>query len=154
MIRRPPRSTLFPYTTLFRSTVRDSRAQRAQNASATMLFIAFHAKVALPQRLNPPPRTRVRNRWGAALPTGIRACACIHYSGLGFWADETRQRAGVRRLLHQFRIENRNEYTNDSIDDLRFCGLRGRHPGCAADARPDKHAHQGADDRIHGAESV
>src|ERR1035441_4961175 len=43
-------------------TVRDSRAQRAQNASATMRFIAFHAKVALPQRLNPPPRTRVRNR--------------------------------------------------------------------------------------------
>src|ERR1035441_10591125 len=27
-----------------------------------MRFIAFHAKVALPQRLNPPPRTRVRNR--------------------------------------------------------------------------------------------
>src|SRR3712207_7078160 len=25
MIRRPPRSTLFPYTTLFRSTVRDAR---------------------------------------------------------------------------------------------------------------------------------
>src|ERR1039457_5513825 len=68
MIRRPPRSTLFPYTTLFRSTVRDSRAQRAQNASATMRFIAFHAKVALPQRLNPPPRTRVRNRCRRDLP--------------------------------------------------------------------------------------
>src|ERR1017187_10068767 len=27
-----------------------------------MRFISFHAKVALPQRLNPPPRTRVRNR--------------------------------------------------------------------------------------------
>src|SRR3712207_8734818 len=26
MIRRPPRSTLFPYTTLFRSTMRSSRA--------------------------------------------------------------------------------------------------------------------------------
>src|SRR3712207_8956534 len=28
MIRRPPRSTLFPYTTLFRSTVHDEVVQR------------------------------------------------------------------------------------------------------------------------------
>src|SRR3712207_8693898 len=28
MIRRPPRSTLFPYTTLFRSLMRVARAQR------------------------------------------------------------------------------------------------------------------------------
>src|SRR3712207_8225015 len=28
MIRRPPRSTLFPYTTLFRSGPRDTRARR------------------------------------------------------------------------------------------------------------------------------
>src|SRR2546427_6254495 len=30
MIRRPPRSTLFPYTTLFRSRARASRARQAQ----------------------------------------------------------------------------------------------------------------------------
>ena len=30
MIRRPPRSTLFPYTTLFRSRCRDDRACRAR----------------------------------------------------------------------------------------------------------------------------
>src|SRR5688572_30900518 len=29
MIRRPPRSTLFPYTTLFRSGVREASADRA-----------------------------------------------------------------------------------------------------------------------------
>src|SRR5256885_6333675 len=29
MIRRPPRSTLFPYTTLFRSNVTDGRRRRA-----------------------------------------------------------------------------------------------------------------------------
>src|SRR5256885_13141028 len=28
MIRRPPRSTLFPYTTLFRSQARESRGER------------------------------------------------------------------------------------------------------------------------------
>src|SRR4051812_49930610 len=30
MIRRPPRSTLFPYTTLFRSGVHGDRAERVQ----------------------------------------------------------------------------------------------------------------------------
>src|SRR5438876_1424072 len=30
MIRRPPRSTLFPYTTLFRSTSRGSTTKRAE----------------------------------------------------------------------------------------------------------------------------
>src|SRR5438093_6831363 len=32
MIRRPPRSTLFPYTTLFRSIVRDQKQAHAQLA--------------------------------------------------------------------------------------------------------------------------
>src|SRR2546421_4603219 len=32
MIRRPPRSTLFPYTTLFRSAAADLRAARALEA--------------------------------------------------------------------------------------------------------------------------
>src|SRR5690349_23639071 len=39
MIRQPPRSTLFPYTTLFRSPLHSSRerrrARRATNTSAT-----------------------------------------------------------------------------------------------------------------------
>src|SRR3712207_8217937 len=30
MIRRPPRSTLFPYTTLFRSTIRQGRGSRQE----------------------------------------------------------------------------------------------------------------------------
>src|SRR5256885_16837703 len=33
MIRRPPRSTLFPYTTLFRSRPRPSRGRRACGAT-------------------------------------------------------------------------------------------------------------------------
>src|SRR5256885_16677467 len=36
MIRRPPRSTLFPYTTLFRSIHVDSRCRR-HNVAKTML---------------------------------------------------------------------------------------------------------------------
>src|SRR3989475_12507198 len=50
MIRRPPRSTLFPYTTLFRSTLRDlcqfaeARGQRIwvfRNAKDPQLFTEF-----------------------------------------------------------------------------------------------------------------
>src|SRR3712207_8562598 len=63
MIRRPPRSTLFPYTTLFRST---SRSQHRQLA-----FLQFHAE----QRPHEVDRGRQRargartvRRGGAALP--------------------------------------------------------------------------------------
>src|SRR5256885_13915833 len=56
MIRRPPRSTLFPYTTLFRSIHVDSRCRR-HNVAKTMLdslkahlsalnYIAIDARVA------------------------------------------------------------------------------------------------------------
>src|SRR5258706_8199470 len=37
MIRRPPRSTLFPYTTLFRSAANCSRAGRGRESSADRL---------------------------------------------------------------------------------------------------------------------
>src|SRR5258708_30864679 len=38
MIRRPPRSTLFPYTTLFRSPLAASRATRRPSSVATKTF--------------------------------------------------------------------------------------------------------------------
>src|SRR2546430_10594254 len=38
MIRRPPRSTLFPYTTLFRSVVEDRRAQRLSLTGGAGIF--------------------------------------------------------------------------------------------------------------------
>src|SRR5256885_12575624 len=37
MIRRPPRSTLFPYTTLFRSVVREKRFSDRQPTDAAVL---------------------------------------------------------------------------------------------------------------------
>src|SRR3712207_7251914 len=52
MIRRPPRSTLFPYTTLFRSTVVFDLAKPnssfLQAASSTVLGIVAPATAALP----------------------------------------------------------------------------------------------------------
>src|SRR5258707_5694259 len=38
MIRRPPRSTLFPYTTLFRSPVNDPLNNRQPHTSARVVF--------------------------------------------------------------------------------------------------------------------
>src|SRR5256885_12639485 len=37
MIRRPPRSTLFPYTTLFRSLLRELEGRQARPADETVL---------------------------------------------------------------------------------------------------------------------
>src|SRR2546426_8203211 len=41
MIRRPPRSTLFPYTTLFRSEWRFFRTRHARGARSRSGFAAF-----------------------------------------------------------------------------------------------------------------
>src|SRR5258707_11035234 len=42
MIRRPPRSTLFPYTTLFRSRLRKRAARRRESVSSSAM-VAPHA---------------------------------------------------------------------------------------------------------------
>src|SRR5260370_9878185 len=56
MIRRPPRSTLFPYTTLFRSEIaRQYRLERIMNRSAW--------------RLSPLPVLRTLLRWAV---TGVQ----------------------------------------------------------------------------------
>src|SRR3712207_8336395 len=55
MIRRPPRSTLFPYTTLFRSDLRDRRA--------AVVLVAVAAVEALADRLD-----ELRELAGVGLP--------------------------------------------------------------------------------------
>src|SRR2546421_4531918 len=60
MIRRPPRSTLFPYTTLFRSPIR--QFIKAVREPATIAFVTTSSESALPkameamERLGVPPR--------------------------------------------------------------------------------------------------
>src|SRR3712207_7710915 len=48
MIRRPPRSTLFPYTTLFRSRISEVLVGVLHHAEPLVLLVA-EAPVALPQ---------------------------------------------------------------------------------------------------------
>src|SRR5260221_7059260 len=50
MIRRPPRSTLFPYTTLFRSRAAQANGRDRDDACA------LSWRVARPQRPHPRPR--------------------------------------------------------------------------------------------------
>src|SRR3989442_8380493 len=59
MIRRPPRSTLFPYTTLFRSRVMDRTevildifATRARSAEAKMQVELAQLEYLLPRQLH------------------------------------------------------------------------------------------------------
>src|SRR5260370_19432216 len=47
MIRRPPRSTLFPYTTLFRSD-RPGTAERARHALRSLRMILLYAVMIQP----------------------------------------------------------------------------------------------------------
>src|SRR5256885_7991170 len=53
MIRRPPRSTLFPYTTLFRSCLRLSRKVRP-----------YHPRIDRVASDNPPNRSSLRSEKG------------------------------------------------------------------------------------------
>src|SRR3712207_9416355 len=68
MIRRPPRSTLFPYTTLFRSAAEPGRRRRpallaARPASRPLLLPqGRHARMHDAGVRDPRPRRRVRDR--------------------------------------------------------------------------------------------
>src|SRR2546422_348796 len=85
MIRRPPRSTLFPYTTLFRSRAREERGRQADLLGHTAAPRAARPRSYLagagPRRPRAPPpgrraRTTVGRRVGrarAAAGAGDRA---------------------------------------------------------------------------------
>src|SRR2546426_4718099 len=60
MIRRPPRSTLFPYTTLFRSE--PARSVRDERPGALLLLDAARPRrFALPRKRRPRARRRQRS---------------------------------------------------------------------------------------------
>src|SRR3712207_7364985 len=51
MIRRPPRSTLFPYTTLFRSTFNHPQSLVTKSLSGQTLVLKLH--IGNQERINP-----------------------------------------------------------------------------------------------------
>src|SRR3712207_6993985 len=59
MIRRPPRSTLFPYTTLFRS---DAAQRRAARSSSGRRAVCLEYPLPRPRRAIRPHRQRADQR--------------------------------------------------------------------------------------------
>src|SRR2546430_6067680 len=59
MIRRPPRSTLFPYTTLFRSDQRTDYANGASFLREFRLLVVINQRIACHQYLT----KRIRPHW-------------------------------------------------------------------------------------------
>src|SRR5437762_12767587 len=66
LIRRPPRSTLFPYTTLFRSSVRAKPSPLRQRSSGILRRSAVHA-------LPPTPCDRRSQETWALHPSALRS---------------------------------------------------------------------------------
>src|SRR5258708_9148546 len=54
MIRRPPRSTLFPYTTLFRSLFRLRRGVRSRNRAEDELSLLEECRAVCEERIRDP----------------------------------------------------------------------------------------------------
>src|SRR2546421_12121967 len=62
MIRRPPRSTLFPYTTLFRGHRRRAAERRAAGIAAERdAYVAGETRGEIPQRIERPDLHRRRD---------------------------------------------------------------------------------------------
>src|SRR3712207_7948695 len=58
MIRRPPRSTLFPYTTLFRSLIPSARSALSSGRMERIRYVVPSARVTSQECGGPPTRTR------------------------------------------------------------------------------------------------
>src|SRR5687768_17912131 len=75
MIRPPPTSTLFPYTTLFRSAADDGQAQRSEPCPITVIGVGQRCNLAPHGISHPQPGRRTRNRRGQAASSRLRRVA-------------------------------------------------------------------------------
>src|SRR3712207_8390446 len=76
MIRRPPRSTLFPYTTLFRSWLSDYTVSRYGRSAATMNSYWQNMRHSVYGSFTDHPRFNWQLRPG----TAMKGTACINDS--------------------------------------------------------------------------
>src|SRR3712207_7280366 len=80
MIRRPPRSTLFPYTTLFRSekvTNRQHRRHVVEVVQVDLVLKVFPAPVQVPQQLIGRQRDRKSTRLNSSHANISYAVFCL-----------------------------------------------------------------------------
>src|SRR3712207_8852185 len=93
MIRRPPRSTLFPYTTLFRSTSRVANTPSARSSTATRSSQPSSCMDGLlvvsvsDARPKPPPRDRKSTRLNSSHANISHAVFCLKKKLKHSWED-------------------------------------------------------------------
>src|SRR5256885_9983384 len=92
MIRRPPRSTLFPYTTLFRSSAAHSRRGPASHLSAATAGRRGHAR-SPPAPYSPPREDRKSTRLNSSHLVISYAVFCLKKK------KESRQQQYYSQLL-------------------------------------------------------
>src|SRR2546428_2249802 len=96
MIRRPPRSTLFPYTTLFRSTRRRWRSTRTGTSSTSS------------KTPSPPPRDRKSTRLNSSHDQISYAVFCLK-----------KKKKNIKRIIEH------NEFTQHGLHSCdRVCVVR------------------------------
>ena len=112
MIRRPPRSTLFPYTTLFRSGDQE-----------VVLFVRMSAGAELSTELEAEIRARIRS--GASprhVPAVIRAVTDIPRTRSGKISE-----LAVRDVIHGRPVKNTEALANpESLDQFLLDDQIGR----------------------------
>src|SRR3712207_7130461 len=99
MIRRPPRSTLFPYTTLFRSHQHDERADPGEGQHERGRQLGNHEGHGRCYRILPPLR-------GGRVQPSSAPRSEEHTSEL-----QSRQYLVCRLLLEKKKKNNKHEYT-------------------------------------------
>src|SRR2546429_7414171 len=121
MIRRPPRSTLFPYTTLFRSSA-------AADGSILQSLIVFHAILRLLHRdvvlhaifrIQPESRSRLEAR-AERDKNVLRHVARLHAHGLRAGAVDLHEQRGVVKGLLNVNIHgtaNVTEFAGEFFPD-------------------------------------
>src|SRR3989442_5680446 len=91
MIRRPPRSTLFPYTTLFRSVVGDGEKQLIHNVFDFIGFPKPFVNSVLQGKWNGSGRELARFAINAALGGAGMTDVAKYQFGIEKTAEDTRQ---------------------------------------------------------------
>src|SRR3712207_2510090 len=105
MIRRPPRSTLFPYTTLFRSQIPDSPAA----VSSISMLRATTSSLATGKKSGKAPATGTSQKTCHALICSLLSRSEEHTSEL-----QSRQYL-VCRLLLEKKNQNMHDITLDRV---------------------------------------
>src|SRR5256886_9969448 len=131
MIRRPPRSTLFPYTTLFRSEVAVHALEVLRDAAAPASRVGAQAQVLLDGEVH--ERTAPLGRVADAEPHQVFRRAPVdalpREADLARRADHAAHRAQRRRLARAVGAENRGDAALldgevDAVQHLRPAILR------------------------------